>query len=43
VCCRSLQDRLAFAVHAAVLSSGYRLVAVGEQAQLEGAHAACTM
>ncbi|KAF6253919.1 hypothetical protein COO60DRAFT_370024 [Scenedesmus sp. NREL 46B-D3] len=33
---RSPQDRLAFAVHAAVLSSGYRLVAVGEQAQLEG-------
>jgi hypothetical protein len=26
-----------FALHAAVLTSGYRLVAVGEQAQLEGA------
>lgn len=35
--CRSSQDQLAFALHAAVLASGYRLVAVGEQAQLEGA------
>lgn len=37
--CRNPHDQLAFAVHAAVLSSGYRLVAVGEQAQLEGAEA----
>eukprot|EP00879_Flechtneria_rotunda_P009335 GHRR01009774.1.p1 GENE.GHRR01009774.1~~GHRR01009774.1.p1 ORF type:complete len:293 (+),score=57.70 GHRR01009774.1:470-1348(+) len=29
-------DQLAFAVHAAVLTSGYRLVAVGEEATLEG-------
>jgi hypothetical protein len=34
--CRSRQDQLVFALHAAVLTSGYRLVAVGEQAQLEG-------
>lgn len=34
--CRSRQDQLVFALHAAVLASGYRLVPVGEQAQLEG-------
>ncbi|KAF8063749.1 proteasome inhibitor [Scenedesmus sp. PABB004] len=33
---RSRADALAFALHAAVLSSGYRLVAVGEDATLEG-------
>lgn len=33
--CRSRQDELVFALHAAVLASGYRLVAVGEQADLE--------
>lgn len=33
---RSRQDQLVFALHAAVLASGYRLVAVGDQAQLEG-------
>lgn len=38
--CRNSQDRLAFALHAAVLSSGYRLVAVGDQAQLDGRAAA---
>jgi hypothetical protein len=33
---RSRQDQLVFALHAAVLASGYRLVAVAENAQLEG-------
>lgn len=35
---RSRQDQLVFALHAAVLASGYRLVAVAEHAQLEGKH-----
>lgn len=35
--CRSQQDELVFALHAAVLASGYRLVAVGDQADLESA------
>ena len=33
---RSRQDQLVLALHAAVLASGYRLVAVAEHAQLEG-------
>jgi len=33
---RGPADQLAFAVHAAVLTNGFRLVAVGSEVQLEG-------
>jgi hypothetical protein len=33
---RSAIDRVTFAVHATVLASGYKLVKVGDSAQLEG-------
>lgn len=36
LCCSDPCDRLAFALHAFVLSNGYRLVGVGDAAKLEG-------
>jgi len=35
-CLQEPQDQLAYAVHAAVLTNGFRLVAVGDAAQLDG-------
>lgn len=36
-CCSNAHDRLAFAVHAAICNTGFGLVGLGDDAQLEGA------
>lgn len=34
--CRNDKDRLAFAVHAAIVANGFRLIGLGDDVKLEG-------